>query len=239
MGKINIKDIVEEAREYGWELISEKYQNLDEELVWECSEGHRVYAPYRKIRGKYICPVCEANKYKEISTKIVVKKPGVRRVLALDQSTHLTGYSIFDNEELVTYGIFETQYEDEIARDHEVKVWLISMIHNWEPDYIGIEGIQYQQQMGVTTFETLARLQGILMDLCYEMEYKYNICPTNTWRHFCGVKGRSRVDKKRSTQILIKEWYDISVNEDVADAIGIGRYMAKSVVAQPEVVEWE
>ena len=28
----------------------------------------------------------------------------------------------FDNEELVTYGIFETQYEDEIARDHEVKV---------------------------------------------------------------------------------------------------------------------
>ena len=239
MGKINIKDIVEEAREYGWELISEKYQNLDEELVWECSEGHRVYAPYRKIRGKYICPVCEANKYKEMSTKIVVKKPGVRRVLALDQSTHLTGYSIFDNEELVTYGIFETQYEDEIARDHEVKVWLISMIHNWEPDYIGIEGIQYQQQMGVTTFETLARLQGILMDLCYEMEYKYNICPTNTWRHFYGVKGRSRVDKKRSTQILIKEWYDISVNEDVADAIGIGRYMAKSVVAQPEVVEWE
>lgn len=33
MGKINIKDIVEEARGHGWELISEKYQNLDEELV--------------------------------------------------------------------------------------------------------------------------------------------------------------------------------------------------------------
>lgn len=53
------------------------------------------------------------------------------------------------------------------------------------------------------------------------------------------MKGRSRVDKKRSTQLLIKQWYDITVGEDVADAIGIGRYMAKSVVKQPEVVEWE
>ena len=65
MGKINIKEIIEEARDYGWELISDSYKNLDEELIWECNEGHRVYAPYRKIRGKYIFPVCEKNKYKE------------------------------------------------------------------------------------------------------------------------------------------------------------------------------
>jgi len=30
---------------------------------------------------------------------------------------------------------------EEIARDNAVKIWLISMIENWKPDYIGIEGI--------------------------------------------------------------------------------------------------
>lgn len=58
--------------------------------------------------------------------------------------------------------------------------------------------------MGVTVFETLARLQGILMETCYELKIPYEICPTNTWRKFCGVRGRSRADKKRSMQVLAK-----------------------------------
>lgn len=52
--------------------------------------------------------------------------------------------------------------------------------------------------MGVTTFQTLARLQGILMDTCFELKINYKICPTNTWRAHHEVKGRSRADKKKS-----------------------------------------
>ena len=64
------------------------------------------------------------------------------------------------------------------------------------------------------------------MMICYDASVPYTICPTNSWRKFCGVKGKYRTDKKRSMQLLIKNWYDVSVTEDEADAIGIGKYTA-------------
>ena len=71
------------------------------------------------------------------------KPKGATRILALDQATKITGYSIFDNGELVKYGTFQTTSDDEIVRCVTVRNWLVSMINNWKPDYIGIEGIQY------------------------------------------------------------------------------------------------
>jgi hypothetical protein len=49
------------------------------------------------------------------------------------------------------------------------------MLQNWRPDYVGIEGIQYQPKVfdgdtvgSVTLFQTLAHLQGILLITCHE-----------------------------------------------------------------------
>jgi hypothetical protein len=118
------------------------------------------------------------------------------------------------------------------------------MIENWRPDMIGLEGIQFQeesggQKMSVTVFQTLARLQGILMETCYSAKIKFEVCPTNTWRHSCGVKGRSRTDKKRSMQLLAKQWYDITVSEDEADAIGIGHHLVNHITKNTTVTNWE
>jgi Holliday junction resolvasome RuvABC endonuclease subunit len=145
---------------------------------------------------------------------------------------------------LVKYGSFATLSDDDIERFAVIKEWLVSMINNWRPDYIGIEGIQFQeegsgQKMGVTVFQTLARLQGILMLVCHEAKIPYTICPTNTWRHACGVKGRSRTDKKRSMQLLAKQWYDVTVTDDEADAIGIGHYLTNHIQKNTEITNWE
>lgn len=239
MSKIKVEDIQNELEKYGWKLISQEYKNLDSELIFECEEGHKVYSTWKKIRNKRECPVCNQNKYKEQDTRVIPKEKNIRRSLALDQSTRINGWSIYDNNKLIKYGIFTSSYDDEIERDTEIKNWLINMINTWEPDFIGLEGIQYQQNMGVTTFETLARLQGILMNTCYESKIPYGICPTNTWRHHCGVKGRTRIDKKRSMQMLAKQWFDITVSDDEADAIGIGKYTAECLNKQIEVFNWE
>jgi hypothetical protein len=61
--------------------------------------------------------------------------------LALDQSTHLTGWSIYDGDSLIAYGIYETTTTAQIERMNEIKEWLLSMIVNWKPDFIGLEGI--------------------------------------------------------------------------------------------------
>lgn len=237
--KINLDKIKAEAAEYGWTVISDKYVNLDTDMTFECNEGHTVFLPYKKVRDKWSCPSCVANKYIEPSHNPKQKAAGVRRILALDQASYVTGYAIFDDKELVDYGTFETSLGDEIARINMIKMWLVSMIQKWRPDFIGIEGIQYEQHFGVKTFQTLGRLQGVLMECCFEQKIPYEVCPTNTWRHHCGVKGRSRVDRKQSMKHIIKEMYDISVSDDIADAIGIGKYVSEAIVTKSDIVQWE
>jgi Holliday junction resolvasome RuvABC endonuclease subunit len=246
MPKINIELIQEELAQKGWKLLSKEYTNLKEELIFECPEGHTVYQSWGKLRTKYECPICKANPFKDQNIQVVPKKKNSTRVLSLDQATHTCGWAIFDDCKLQKFGIFSTNLSEEIERDHAIKTWLLSVISNWKPDIIALEGIQFQtsvdgkqHSMGVTTFETLARLQGILMEACFEQNIQFYICPTNTWRKYCGVKGRTRTDRKRSMQNLAKEWYDVSVSDDIADAVGIGHYASNTYAKIPKIIEWE
>ena len=244
MAKIRIEEIKQKVEEAGWKLITQQYNNLDTEMTFECPEGHRVFAPWKKIRDKFECPVCKKNVLVKMDGEVKTKPKGATRILAVDQASHISGYAIFDDGKLIKYGTFRTELADEIARISMVKTWLLSMIENWKPDRIALEGIQFQeesggQKMSVTVFQTLARLQGVLMETCFFAKIPYEVCPTNTWRHSCGVKGRSRTDKKRSMQLLAKQWYDITISEDEADAIGIGHHMVGNVVRNTTVTNWE
>lgn len=245
MSKLSLEDIRAELQSEGWDVISTVYNNLDTEMQFVCPEGHTVTTSWKKLRAKRECPTCiDKHQYKfSVDAKIIPKK-GKNRILALDQATHTTGYAIIDDTELIYAGTFEVNDEDETDRIVKIKNWFLNMLNNWKPDYIGIEGIQFQEEdngrkMGVTVFQTLARLQGTLMVVCREQGIPFEICPTNTWRHYCGVKGRTRTDKKRSMQLLIKEWYDKSVSDDIADAVGIGKYTADHLKRNVEIVSWE
>lgn len=247
MARITLDTIKEELTPEGWKVISDSYKTLDTEMAFECPEGHQVYSTWKKIRTKRDCPLCRKNQVAEVSANdIVVPKPkNVRRVLALDQASHTTGYAIFDDGALVKYGVFKCPDGDEEKRFFAVRAWLISLIQNWGIDYIGMEGIQYQDEsaghrMGITVFQTLARLQGVLMLTCYEQEVPFTICHTGTWRHAIGVKGKTRIDRKRSMQMIAKQQYDITISDDEADAIGIGLYLTTKIVSPaPKLMNWE
>lgn len=113
------------------------------------------------------------------------------------------------------------------------------MIEDWKPDIVAIEGIQLEEKFGVVTFQTLARLQGILLNQCYELGIQTIVCAPATWRAHCGVKGRSRSDKKRSMQNLAKAEWDITVTDDIADALGIGKYIAETHSKKTKIESWE
>jgi len=243
LSKIKLEDIRKAAIEQGWTVISDFYKNLNTPMDFKCNEGHEIQLPYKNVRDKWECPICKQNKYYNFTEEVKPKPKNVQRAIGLDQATHITGYSIFDNDELVYAGTFEATANDEIERDIQIQNWLIQLIHSWKPDIIGLEGIQLQQfndkMVGVTTYQTLARLQGILMATCYNLKVDYIICPPATWRAHSDVKGRSRADKKRSMQNKIKEWFDITVSDDVADAIGIGKYINETHKKKVEIFNWE
>lgn len=239
MARISIDEIKNDISADGWILISDTYQNLDSNLEFKCNKGHTVIAPWKKIRENRICPTCMRERLKTKEFKNTKKKKSEYRILALDQATHISGYAVFNNKNLIEYGTFEATGENDIERSVQVKQWLISLIDQFEIDFVGLEGIQYQTAAGVTTFETLARLQGILAATCYEEKIPYKIVPTNTWRLHCGVKGRTRPDRKRSMQRLVKDWFNLTPTEDEADAIGIGKYFSDIQSPKVEIIDWE
>ena len=241
MAAIKLESIQAELPE-GWKLISTSYKNLESSLEFECPAGHRVYSTWKKMRVHADCPLCK-EKAPLVDTKIIPKKKGVYRTIGIDQATRISGFSIYDGKELIKFGTFTTSENDEIVRDNIIKMWLCSIINNWQPDLIALEGLQLQQNaarnIGVTTFETLARLQGILMEACYELKVPFIICPTQVWRAHCKVKGQTREAKKSSMRQLAREWHGVNASEDEADAIGIGKYAAETYGLSHQLQSWE
>lgn len=245
MSKIKIEEVRKDLEENGWELISNKYENLQSELSMKCPEGHNVYLPYGKWRKTHKCPICEKNPLIEIGHKIVPKNKDTIRILAIDDATRVSGWAIFDGEKLIQYGKIELTHASSIERINAMKLWVLNMVNMWNPDIVAIEDIQLQKfernggenSEGVMTFKILAQLQGVLLDFFYENGIKSEIVHVSVWRKFCDIKGKSRSDKKKSAQLKIKDWYDISVTQDEADAICIGRYIANKK-QKTQILEW-
>lgn len=229
MKKLKIEDIEKEIQDKGWKLLSTEYINTKTDLKMSCPEGHDVYISLDKWRQRPICPVCSSNILYKPSQIAHSKKS--YRVIGLDQASNITGWSIYEDNKLISYGIFETTKKDYISRINEIKMWLASMIQKWTPDFVEIEDIQLQtfQVNGktteaVSTYKKLAILYGVIMEFMYEQGIPCESIGPSAWRKFNGVKGRSRADQKASAQQIVKNLYDISVSNDVADAILIGTY---------------
>lgn len=238
MGRISIDEIKNDLSLNGWTLISDKYINLDSNLEYKCDKGHIVCAPWKQIRKDKICPTCMRERLK-VKDSVHKKKKSEFRVLALDQATHYTGYAVYNNRNLIDYGTFVAQGENEIIRCAQVKQWMISLIERYEIDFVGLEQIQLDVQKSATTFEALAHLQGILMLTCYEEKIPCKAAHVSTWRAHCGVKGRTRPDVKRSMQLIVKKWFGIMPTDDECDAIGIGMYFSDTMAPKVEIVDWE
>jgi Holliday junction resolvasome RuvABC endonuclease subunit len=246
MSQIKIEDIRTALKEDGWELISKEYKNLDTNLIFKCDEGHEVISTWKKIRQKRVCPICEKNKYKKSLAKSVVpKKKGVSRIIGVDQATYTSGWSVFDDGKLVDYGIFETTENTETKRIEEVKNWLLNMVELWKPDKVGIEDIHLESTgrvintaNGLKVYKILAHLQGVLMILLLEEKVSFDLCSPSSWRKKCGVTGRTKSDKKKSAQLKVKKEFDITVTEDEADAICIGKYTS-DLYNKEKIINWE
>ena len=228
---INIYTVANHLETEGWKLISNSYKNLDTELEMICPQGHKQLQTYRMWRKHPICEICMAgDPYKIKRNKVPPKKIDSTRVLALDAATNITGFSLYDDGELVYYGTYKVDRElSTEARINEMKKWLIAVLENWEPDFVGLEHIQLQafgnNNYQVETYRVLANLQGVLIDTLFEACIDHDLVSVNTWRNYCNVgDGKGRENKKKQAQEKVKLWYGQDCTQDEADAICIGKY---------------
>jgi len=158
------------------------------------------------------------------------------KILTLDQATKTSGYSLFENKKLITYGILHAEEKEKnpIERMKQMNDEIIQLIDKHQPDFIVFENVQFQRNYG--TFQQLSQLQGVVMAYLFKLNVGFQIIEPSAWKSFCGIKGRKREEQKKNTQAFVKTLYKVSVSEDEADAIGIGFWAINNIKIKGDVI---
>lgn len=220
-----------EVAALGWTLLATEYKNLDTIMDFKCPEGHSLQLTLKQWRKNPQCNICEH------TSVIKEKNKNAQRIIALDNATHITGWAVFDNKELISYGKYTTKSNDTSDRILEMGDWLTNLLNKWEPNTIILEDIQ--QQNNVSTFKVLAKLQGVLEYIAKKNEVEYYIISPATWKSNAGVQGRSRVDQKKSAQLIVTKLYNIQTTQDESDAILLGKYGVDKFLKNNRMVNFE
>ena len=150
-----------------------------------------------------------------------------RRLLALDQSSRISGYAIFVDENLIAHGSINLTEEDVGQRLVLIRKEVTKLIHKYDINEIAFEDIQMQASVGnnVQTFKILAEVFGVILMLCTELKINYTIVSSNTWKSTLKIKGKKRSEQKKDAQRYVLEKYGIKAIQDTVDAICIGAHM--------------
>lgn len=146
------------------------------------------------------------------------------RLLALDQSSRITGYAVFDDGMLIKVGKFALEDANFSTRLYKFKHKINQLIQEYNINKVAFEEIQLQQN--VETFKKLAMVYGLMLYILEENQLPYEIISSNTWKSKCKIKKSTREPEKKQAQQFVQDIYGIKVTQDEADAVCLGRTVA-------------
>ena len=161
------------------------------------------------------------------------------KLLALDQASRITGFAVFEDENLITYGKIVTEDVDVGTRLMKIRNSIQKLIEDYEIDEVIMEDIQLQNnvQNNVQTFKTLAEVFGVIYELLTEMNIKNSAVLASSWKSTLGIKGRTRPEQKKNAQEYVINTYNKKPTQDECDAICIGCHRIKNT-KQHEDYDW-
>lgn len=157
------------------------------------------------------------------------------KILSLDQSTSCTGYSIFDNEELIEYGTIRPSKKICEINMHSIFLRIIDLIEKNNPNKILIEDVymkmqkiynqktkEWEWKFNVATHKILSNLQGMLIAYFVLHQIEFEIIHPSSWQKLIKKKGAV---SKEETQYFVNKKYSINIkNDNISDSIAIGLY---------------
>lgn len=141
-------------------------------------------------------------------------------LLALDQSSRITGYAVFKDGMLIKVGKFTLEDTNFSTRLFKFKKKIEELIKIYDINKVAFEEIQLQQN--VDTFKKLAMVYGIMLYTVEENNLPYEIISSNTWKSKCKIKKSTREPEKKQAQKFVQDKYGIKVTQDEADATCLG-----------------
>lgn len=153
------------------------------------------------------------------------------KIMALDAGTKSTGVAIFNDKKLERYECFTASSTDLIKRISKIIAQLEQILQEEEINEIILEEVRPDAEISgfknIKTHKALMYLQAAIVFLIHE-RFKYikiTFVYPSEWRKGCSIKtgaGVRRESLKAQDIAFVKEQYGIDVNDDIADAIGIG-----------------
>lgn len=147
-------------------------------------------------------------------------------ILALDQSSHTTGWSIFKDNKLIDFGHFTYDYSDTGLRLAGIRNTIKILIDKYQPNHVIFEDIQ--EQNNIQTFKVLAEVYGVISELLSELQISHSSVLASQWKSTLGIKGRAREEQKRNAQKYVIDTYNLTPTQDEADSICIGTHYIKN-----------
>ena len=146
-------------------------------------------------------------------------------ILALDQATVNTAYSVWVNSKLITHGKVTA---DEKIKDYRRSLQMVDLVmekvDEYKPDLVVLEGAFLSGN--VKTFGMLSCLRGMTMERLKDEGYKFEIVEPVTWKSALGITGKRPIQKAKSIEIAEKVFnVDLFDDDDLADSINIGGYI--------------
>ena len=144
------------------------------------------------------------------------------KLLALDQSSKISGYAIYDDEKLIDYGKFSFDDPDLGIRLRKIKNKIRQLITDNNIEQVVFEDIQMQEN--VETFKILAMVLGVIEELLTELGLPHETVLASSWKSTLKIKGKQRAEQKRNAQSWVINMYNIKPTQDECDAICIGKH---------------
>lgn len=145
--------------------------------------------------------------------------------LALDISTKSTGYSVFENGELVTSGVISSKETDYIERGRQLANLVKAIAEAYQPTDLVVEDLKVIHNQ--KTLVMLGTVHGLIIGALPNIPVTY-IGPT-VWRagfnH--GLNAKRDLAKKRAIQ-FVEALYGLKVGDDEAEAILLGKFFEKN-----------
>ena len=147
--------------------------------------------------------------------------------LAIDASTKSTGIAIFKQNKLFYYECIKQNDNNTFTRIWKMAERIRQIYQQYQPTNIIMQDVLPQDvKHNQKIFKALIYLQAaIVLQLDRLNAPTVELITVNHWRKICGIKtgrGIKRQVLKEKSINLIKQIYDINVNNDIADAICIG-----------------
>lgn len=155
-----------------------------------------------------------------------------RRILALDQSSKVSGYAVFEDGTLKDYGHFTCTSDDIAIRLMNIRQQVENLIDKYNITEMVIEDIQLQEGVGnnVATFKLLSEVFGVITELGAEKDISTAAVLAIKWKNGLKFRTRRREEQKREAQETANLLFGVKATQDEADAICIGVYYLKTFV---------